>query len=304
MIRTPVILDTDIGSDIDDTWALAMLLKSPELDVKLILSDRDDTVYRAKLIARMLEIADRTDVPVGIGVQRENVYTHPGQGAWVQDYDLGQYPGTVHDDGVGALIDTIMGAPDPVTLICIGPLSNLGVALDEEPRIAARTRFIGMHGCIRSSHIAAGVIPESNVVNDVAAAQAVFAAPWRESIITPFDTCARIVLEGDRYRRLRDAPDPVMCAVMENYRIWAADERNMGRGDPQRGSTVLFDTVAIYLAYTRQHLVMDSMGVRVTDEGLTVVDPEAKSIDVAMDWSDLDAYEELLTTRLLGPVVG
>ena len=46
----PVILDTDIGDDIDDTWALAMLLKSPELDLKLVVSDTADTVHRAKIV--------------------------------------------------------------------------------------------------------------------------------------------------------------------------------------------------------------------------------------------------------------
>jgi len=54
--RIPVILDTDIGTDIDDTWALAMLLRCPELDVRLILSDTGNTEYRARIIARLLGI--------------------------------------------------------------------------------------------------------------------------------------------------------------------------------------------------------------------------------------------------------
>lgn len=66
----PVILDTDIGTDIDDTWALAIMLNCPELDVKLVTSDTGDTIYRSKLIARMLEVADRTDIPVGIGIRQ------------------------------------------------------------------------------------------------------------------------------------------------------------------------------------------------------------------------------------------
>jgi inosine-uridine nucleoside N-ribohydrolase len=302
MKRIPVILDTDIGSDIDDTWAVAMLLKSPELDVKLIVSDRDDTVYRAKLIARMLEVAGRTDIPVGVGLHRQNVYTTPYQSAWVEGYDLAQYPGTVHQDGVGALVDVIMGAPEPITLVCIGPLPNIGAALEQEPRLAARARFVGMHGCLRTSHRNAGVVAESNVVNDVAAAQRVFRASWGESIITPFATCGRVVLKGERYQRLRTTRDPVMQAVMDNYRIWASGQRNTGRGDPETASTVLFDTVAVYLAYTQKHLVVERMGIRVTDEGVTVSDPAAPEVQVAMDWSDLDAYEELLTDRLLGPV--
>src|SRR5471032_1730280 len=65
--RTPVILVTDIGTDIDDTWALALALRSPELDVKLVLTDPADTRYRALVAAKFLEESGRSDVPVGIG---------------------------------------------------------------------------------------------------------------------------------------------------------------------------------------------------------------------------------------------
>ena len=57
--KIPVILDTDIGDDIDDTWALVMLLKSPELDLKLVVTDFGKAPYRAKIAARILETAGR-----------------------------------------------------------------------------------------------------------------------------------------------------------------------------------------------------------------------------------------------------
>jgi hypothetical protein len=69
--RIPVILDTDIGDDIDDTWALAMVLKCPELDLKLVVGDQRKSLYRAKLIAKFLERAGRTDIPVGVGLGPE-----------------------------------------------------------------------------------------------------------------------------------------------------------------------------------------------------------------------------------------
>ena len=61
--RTPVVFDTDIGTDIDDTWALAQLLRSPDLDLKLVLTDTGDTHYRAAVAAKFLEAAGRSDVP-------------------------------------------------------------------------------------------------------------------------------------------------------------------------------------------------------------------------------------------------
>ena len=90
----PVILDTDIGDDIDDTWALALLLKSPELDLKLVVGDYGEAQYRARLLAKLLERAGRTNVPVGIGLD----IAPRGDGrqvAWVREYDLKSYPGKV-----------------------------------------------------------------------------------------------------------------------------------------------------------------------------------------------------------------
>ncbi|MBM4043175.1 MAG: hypothetical protein FJ290_32205, partial [Planctomycetes bacterium] len=82
--RIPVILDTDIGGDIDDTWALALLLKCPELDLKMVVTDTGDTVYRAKIAAKLLEVAKRTDVQVAIGIKQKG-HGKP-QGPWVADY--------------------------------------------------------------------------------------------------------------------------------------------------------------------------------------------------------------------------
>lgn len=305
--RIPVILDTDIGGDIDDTWALAMILKCPELDVRLVVSDTGDTVYRSRIIARMLEVAGRTDVPVGVGLRQKSDGARERQAAWVADYDLARYPGTVHGDGVQALIDTIMRSNRPPKLVCIGPVPNVAAALQRTPEIAQRAHFVGMHGAFARHHrtnlcygMAAGAIPEWNVKCDIPAAQAVFAAPWLSATITPADTCGMVVLDGDRYQRVRDCREPLAAAVIENYRMWSP--RN-AQSDPETHSSVLFDTVAVYLAFSTAHLAMKRLGVSVDDCGYTVEDAAARPFDVALDWTDLDAYRDLLTERLTAAVV-
>ena len=293
--KIPVILDTDIGSDIDDTWALAMMLKCPELDVRLVVSDTGDTTYRSKIIARMLEVAGRSDVPVGVGTPFGSRH-NPRQGAWVEGYGLARYPGTVHEDGVQAIIDTIMAAPEPVTLVCIGPVPNIGEALRREPGIAERSRFVGMHGSVRKGYAGSDTpSAECNVVNHVHDCQTAFAAAW-DMTITPLDTCGIVRLEGDRFAAVRDCDDPLAQAVMENYRIWSGESK--ARFEPQVESSVLFDTVAVYLAFSEDLLVMERLGIRVTDDGFTVEDETAKPIDCAMEWRDLDAFKDLLVERL------
>lgn len=286
--KIPVILDTDIGDDIDDTWALAMMLKSPELDVKLVVTDTGNTTYRAKIAAKMLEIAGRTDVPVGVGLHLSD--KEGGQSDWVKDYGLSSYPGNVYEDGVGALIDTIMNSPKPVALICIGPVPNIGAALEREPKIAERAKFVGMHGSVRKGYGGSDkVSAECNVVTYPKDCQKVFTASW-DMTITPLDTCGLVVLQGEKYKKVCDSKDPIAKAVIENYNIWA-------KGTPDR-SSVLFDTVAVYLSFSEELLSMEKLGIRVTDDGYTVEDKNAKVINCAMDWKDLSAFEDFLVERL------
>jgi len=300
--KIPVVLDTDIGGDIDDTWALAMMLKSPELDVKLVVTDTGNTTYRAKIAAKMLEAAGRTDVPVGVGIHLGD--STDRQAPWVKGYDLATYPGTVHQDGVGAMIDTIMDSPEPITLLCIGPVPNIAAALEREPRIAGRARFVGMHGCLRKSPRGygggkGGVVAEYNVRAHPKACQKVLTAAW-DATITPLDTCGFVRLEGDKYQAVRESDDPLVCALMENYRIWLESWHKKRQEELELRSSILFDAVAVYLSFSEELLVMEELGVRVTDDGYTVIDENAKKIRCATDWKDLAAFESLLVERLTG----
>jgi len=289
--KIPVILDTDIGSDIDDTYALSMMLKSPELDVKLVMTDTGNTTYRAKIVARMLEIGKRTDVPVGIGIHFSD-NTGP-QEPWVAGYELSSYPGVIYENGVDALIRTIMNSPDPITLICIGPVPNIGAAIEREPRIAQKARFIGMHGSIRRGYGGGEKISaECNVVNHTRDCQKAFTADWNITI-TPLDTCGIVKLEGEKYRSVYQCKDPLTQALIENYRVWAKSSP-----ESEYRSSTLFDTVAVYLAFSEELLAMEKLGIRVTDDGYTVIDKDAKVINCAMDWKDLPAFEDLLVERL------
>jgi len=292
----PVVFDTDIGDDIDDTWALVMLLKSPELDLKLVVGDKAKSIYRAKLLAKLLETAGRTDVPVGIGVGPKT--GTGGQAKWVEDYDLKKYPGTVHEDGVQALIDTIMNSPEPITLIAIGPVTNLKVALEREPKIAERARFVGMHGSVRIGYNGGkDIAAEYNVRADVKACQAVFTAPW-DMTITPLDTCGLVHLRGAKYAAVRDSKDKMAAAVIENYRLWA---KNPKQADG--ASSTLFDTVAVYLAFADSLCEMETLSLRVDEKGYTRIDPKGKSMRVAAKWKDMGKFEDLLVERITGPLV-
>ena len=298
--KVPVIVDTDIGDDIDDTWALLMLLRMSQFDVKLAVGDYGNAIYRARLLAKLLEVTGRTDVPVGVGVDRTD---EPGnQSGWLQDYNLRAYPGTVRRDGVQAIIDTIHESTEQVTLLCLGSVPNIAEALRRDSTIADNARVVGMYGSVYAGYDGEPTpAVEWNVRMDPKSLQAVFAAPW-DITITPLDTCGLVRLVGENYRRIHDSDDPWLDALIENYKVWLPGASYMDPDtDPTKISSTLFDTVAVYLAAEQDLVEMQDLPLRVTDDGYTVIDPVAgRIVHCAISWNDLPAFEKKLTDILLG----
>ncbi len=298
----PVILDTDIGDDIDDTWALLMLLKSPQYDLKMVTTTYGKAEYRAQVVAKFLAAAGRADVEIGLGVgAAEGV---GGQADWVKDYQLSSYPGKVHQDGVQALIDVIHAFSKKKvtpTIIAIGPLTTLEEALKRDPSIAGKANFSGMHGAVRKGYDGSATPCVEWNMAYVSGAKKVFTAPWKHMAITPLDTCGLVRLRGELFQKLVDSTDPVVKMLLENYRIWA----NKASVSELKESSVLFDTVAVYLADPgpKPLLKLEDLKISVDDKGMTLIDPAGAPITVAADWTDLPGYEQHLVDVLLSPLV-
>ncbi len=325
--KIPVIFDTDICDDIDDTWALILLLQSPEFDVRLITTEIGNTEAKAQVVAKILDIAERTDIPIGIGVQHHN--REHRQTPWAKDYDLESYPGRIYRDGVQAVIDIIMKSKEPVKIIAVGPVPNIGAALEREPAIAKKAQFVGMHGSIRRGYDgSSNISAEYNVKAHPKAAQKVFTADW-EITITPLDTCGIVHLAGDKYQKLFRCDKPLAKALIDNYRVWygrgiqgrdklsEAELKKRVDGKVNSSSTTLYDTVAIYLAISTgfperefipqvrvrlgtptELVTMEKLPVRITDDGYTRIDETAKIINCATEWKDMGAFEDWLLERL------
>jgi len=291
--KIPIIFDTDIGDDIDDTWALILLLQSPEFDIKLITASTGDSPSKAKVVAKICEIAGRSDIPIGVGVASDRPNN---QRDWVADYDISKYPGKVYDDGVGAMVDTIIKAKRPIKVVAVGPLPTVAAALERNPQITKKAEFVGMHGSVYSKKKRG----EYNVRAFPKASQKVFTADWPMTI-TPLDTCAKVRLRGEKYQRVVKADTPLTRALMENYRIWAKHVKWANPKMVDSSSTTLFDTVALYLAVTDDFALvkMEDLPLRVSDEGLTLIDQNAKIIKCATKWKDLGAFEDWLIERII-----
>ena len=300
----PVILDTDIGTDIDDTWALAMLLASPELNLRLITTVSGDLSYRAGLCAALLAVAGRSDIPIGLGLGGELKLPPILRGAPQTGFGgpaaLKAHP-RVLADGVEAIVRTVLDSDDMVTVIGIGPLTNIAEALKRCPEIAEQAKFVGMCGSIRTGYRGAETpAVEYNIFADIPAAQAVLSAPW-EMTITPLDSCGSAVLMGDHYRRFHDHaashPGTMASAVLENYRLWLK-ALNAPAEQLSTRSTTQYDAVAIYLALADAALEMERLPISVSDDGMTRIDPAGALMNVATGWRDRNAFDAFFVDRL------
>ncbi len=308
--KIPVIFDTDICDDIDDTWALAMLVQSPEFDVKLVTIAVGNTPSKAKTVAKFLQTVGRTDIPIGIGVQQHN--GRHRQDAWAEDYEPSSYPGTIYQDGVQAIIETIMNSPEPLKLIAVGPLPNIAAALEREPKIAQKAEFVGMHGSVYRGY-GDKTQPEAeyNVKAFPKDAQKVFTAPWNMTI-TPLDTCGIVQLKDQKYQKILQRNSTLTRALLENYRAWYKqgildENKELGEAEVHKrveqklnsSSTTLFDTVAVYLAISRELVKIEKLKLVVTSDGSTRINENGKEINCATEWKDLDVFEDFLVDRLI-----
>jgi len=294
--KIPVILDTDIGFDIDDTWALGLLLKCPELDVKLITTVSHDTRIKAKLVAKFLECANRADIPIGIGPQRNSnkglLYN------WVKDYDLSNYSGIIYENGIKALCSTIEESYDPITLIAIGPLGNIAETIEFNSKITENTRFIGMQGSIFIGYKGnPSPTAEYNVYSNIIACRKVFQAPW-EKTITPLDTCGNIVLSGENYQQILKCNNPVVNAIKECFELWAEKIGLKSLISKEQKTSILFDTVAVYLAFSEELLNIEDLKLEVTETGFTKISKSGNNIRCATSWKDLQTFKNLIVNRL------
>lgn len=142
-----VLLDTDIGDDIDDAFALALILKSPELKLLGVTTAYGRTEMRARLVERFLAATGHKEIPVypGIVTRASNPMT--------QELYAQHQPKHRYGDGIDFMLRQIRLHPGKITLIAIGPLFNVQAALDLHPETFKKlNRIVLMGGSIERGY--------------------------------------------------------------------------------------------------------------------------------------------------------
>jgi len=309
---TRVILDTDIGTDVDDCLALAFLLGSPEFRLEAITTVYGNVALRARMCRKLLALRGRDDVPVHEGVRQplmslEPVYWpgHEGKGlldAEDDPTDASDEHAAAHAAGhaVDVLIDRVMAAPGEITVLAVGPLTNIAAAIIREPsftRSVARLTIMGGH---ISTHTRPGPLAEHNIKCDPEAAHVVFSSGAPIDLI-PLDVTLRATIDAAGVERIRSGGTPYYDAIADQVALYPPFTE---RGE----RTFLHDPLAAASLLRPDHLAWHDLAVQVELSGrltraMTIATAPGEgrpaTAHVALDL-DRAACEELVIARIAG----
>lgn len=240
--RIPVILDTDIGTDVDDCLALAVLLGSPEIDLVGVTTVYGDVALRARMVRKLLHLRGVEDVPVCEGVSQPLMRNrtvfwpgHEGVGL-LEEGDEVRFGATHDRHAVDFLIERIISAPGTVHLLAVGPLTNVAAALIREPQLAYNLAQLTIMGGYIAPWTGGGRVAEHNILCDPEAARVVFASGAPISLV-PLDVTLKTVIMREGVAAIREAGTPFHDAVADQAALYPPFEE---RG----GQTFLHDPLA------------------------------------------------------------
>lgn len=294
--RIPVILDTDIGDDIDDALALALVLQSPELDLKAITTVLEAGERRADLAYRILELYDRTEVPIGAGA--EQTLLGPLKNAvpiQMSALPAGYHmPAAKRQNGVRLLLDTLRSSPQKITVLAVGPLTNIALALRAEPQIVSKIeRIVLMNGVF----FRAGL--EYNTFRDAEASAIVYASGLSIATVG-LDVTTQCKLNAEQVQRFVQHANPAVQFLGKLIQAWQ-------NGKSTQYPT-LHDPLAVLMMVRPSLLTMvkgmvdvETHGTPGLTQGLTMWRKDANGkTEVAQEVRSGDAVQ-LFLERLVGP---
>lgn len=284
--KTPIILDTDIGTDIDDAFALALIIASPELQLLGVTTVSGDTAARARLAAKLLWEAGGNwrQVPVVAG---EPGPSQPiDQARWADDF---AGPQILKESAVDFLRGQFHRRPGEITLIAIGELTNVAALLKADPLVAKKIKRIVLMGGSIARGYAPGskAEPEWNIKSNPAAARAVFSSGI-PILMAPLDVTAMLQLDAPPRDRIFNHATPVASALAALYHLWNQE------------TPTLFDPMAVALLIKPDLCETEQLAVEVDADGSTlVVKGKPANATVGMR-TDPTKFFELYMSRVVG----
>lgn len=293
-----VILDTDPG--IDDAMAILFALRSPALDVlgiTTVFGNADTDVGTANAL-RLVELAGR-DVPVARGAEHPWVGPKAPAPDFVHGADgLGNInapPPAGKAIGMSAaefIVATARKYPGEVTLIAVGRLTNLALALALEPRLPTLVKEVVLMGGSASARGNVTPVAEANVWGDPHAADIVFAAPWGVTMVG-LDVTTRVLMRDELLLRMAGKDERVGGFLYRISRFYRRFHESTG----VTGGFYVHDPSAVAYVIDPSLFSTEKARVRVVTEGIAVGQTIAVAAPVPERWEAWRGRPEVKVCR-------
>ena len=292
-----IILDTDIGDDIDDALALAFAIMSGKIDLLGVTTVFKNAVQRAELACCLLGALDRTDIPVYAGIGKTLFQSIPD---WEQvaashrprqmEVLKKQQPSIQPkpERAVDFIIDTIMASDGDITLVPIGPFTNIAAAFILEPRLAQKTKICMMGGATDR------VRPEWNALCDPEATRVVFGTGVPITMVG-LDVTTKCIMSYDQVKAVGAVDRPLNQICFELIHLWGGDnpEPRPTLHDPLAVATLIDPT----LCETREmRIEVETRGDHLRGSTVPVAGEPNASVCVSVDATRfMDYFVKTLT---------
>lgn len=286
--RKKVILDTDIGDEMDDAFALALALTSPELEVIGITTAHGATIKRARIVGRLLHEIGMERIPVAAGMKTSEF--SPLQYPWAERAGAAS---PTQRPAVDFYIEKLRQYPGRITLIAHGPLTNIGALIDRDPTALKKFQeIIVLGGSIAFSYEdlgytePTGPVAEYNIKTDIPAARRLLASGVPITMVG-LDATTRLALDEVKRRTLFKQSTPLTDSLALLYNL---------RGEV---TPTLYDPMAVALAIDPTLCQTQPAHITIDDEGITRMVPNKPINARVCIRPQVDRFFQLLMGRLL-----
>jgi inosine-uridine nucleoside N-ribohydrolase len=241
---TKVLLDTDIGSDIDDAVCLAYLLARPECDLLGITTVSGEPEHRAMLASALCNVAGK-QIPIFPGVEapllgRQRQPRAPQAAAlsrWTHDQE---FP---HGQAIEFMRQTIRAHPGEVTLLAIGPMTNVALLFAVDPEIPALLkRLVLMCGVFTNRLPRVGPL-EWNAICDPHAAALVYRASAAVHRSIGLDVTCQVTMDVREVRERFTAE--LLRPVLDFAEVWFRERPRITFHDPLAAATIFEERICV-----------------------------------------------------------
>ena len=248
-----ILIDTDIGDDIDDALAIGFALNCPEVNVRAITTVYGDTDTRAKLVIKLLTTFGREDIPVGVGIKKplfgREVIKPINQAVILDKKEV--LPAPSKENAVDLIISQAIKCKNPI-IVSIGPLTNVAIALTKEPDLVKKAKLVMMGGVVNAQWA------EYNISRDPEAARIVFESGIK-IVMVGLDVTMKCQLGQEELDNLSDRGLPSTKLLMEMIKAW---QESTGVIYP-----ILHDPLAIAVSFDQALVKMEPRQVNVETRG-------------------------------------